>query len=311
MKTKATASPGLEKTLDFVIEIYREKMEGKGEDAYVFSVLPEAALIGVFDGCGGAGAKVYEKLQGKTSAYAASRIVSAVVKDWFSSSKGQVFPDSAEFLKQQIKEKYRMCYEIVGEQSSIRSGLVKIFPTTAAFAVCREESGSFVADCFWAGDSRVYLLDANGLAQISVDDLSVPDAMENLYNDGVMTNVINHSKDFMIHHRRIRTDGPCFLFSATDGCFGYVSTPMEFEFMLVMTLVKAANANEWQKNLDRVFGEVAGDDYSLSGVALGYGSFEAIQKSLSKRGKLLYSHIISELDHMGREEKTQLWQIYR
>lgn len=297
--------------IDCIIEIYKEKNPYNGEDAYVYALNDCAVMVGVFDGCGGAGAKRHAKLQGKTGAYLASRIVSGTVKDWFAEFNGNDTEEPENTIKQKIVQNLQMCHSIAGEESKLLSPMVKVFPTTAAFAYCSEDRGKMSVDYFWAGDSRVYLLDCDGLAQLSVDDLSVPDAMENLYDDGVMTNVISKSKDFSIHHHRISLEKPGIIFAATDGCFGYVSSPMEFEYMLIESMLASQNVEEWELNLSERIGRVAGDDYTMSGVALDYGSFSEMRTSFIDRGNELYREYISGIKELSREQKTMLWNRFK
>ena len=67
--------------LDEVFLVERPKENGLGEDSYFCSHGENSAIISVFDGCGGAGARVYEKIGRHTGAYIASRIVSGAVHD--------------------------------------------------------------------------------------------------------------------------------------------------------------------------------------------------------------------------------------
>ena len=306
-----TSEHGFLDRVDCLIEVYKEIIPNNGEDAYVYSANDRAVVIGAFDGCGGAGAKRHAKLQGKTGAYAASRIVSGTVKDWFAECDERNTAEIAKTIKQKIKENLQICHAAVGEESKLMSPMVKVFPTTAAFTLSREEKGKIYADYFWAGDSRVYLLNSEGLAQLSVDDLSVPDAMENLYDDGVMTNVISKSKEFTIHHGRMTLEKPGIIFAATDGCFGYVSSPMEFEYMLIESLLAAQSIHEWEQNLEKQIGRVAGDDYTLSGVVLDYGGFTQMRSGFIDRGNELYRDYISGIGKMSREQKTLLWNRYK
>ena len=156
-----------------------------------------------------------------------------------------------------------------------------------------------------------YLLDADGLAQLTEDDLGGVDAMQNLTRDAALTNVISLSKDFSLHSAQLSMGRPGLLFAATDGCFGYLSTPMEFEYLLLKTLQEAQNAVSWEKALVQEIGEVAGDDYTISGLAMGFGSFENLKRQLSARTALVYRTYIHGLDNCSREEKQKLWEHYR
>ena len=293
--------------VDFFLEVYQEKIPNNGEDACVLCATDHAVLTGVFDGCGGSGAKSYAKLQGKTGAYAASRIASAATGAWFFESGTNPTGADAQELKKRLHALLSQSLDIVHEASKLSSAMIKTFPTTAAIAVCTEEQGEMVSHCFWAGDSRVYWLDEDGLAQLSEDDLDITDAMENLYEDGVIKNVINLSKDFSIHHRTFRMEKPGMIFCATDGCFGYVSTPMEFEYMLVDTLCASGSPSEWERSLHDTFSKVAGDDYTLSGAVFGFGNFDCMQHRFANRRATLFHKYIGNIKELSRHEKTILW----
>lgn len=293
------------------LQIYQEKIPNNGEDAYVYSMNTRNILLGVFDGCGGSGAKRYGKLQGKTGAYVASRLVSGSLKDWFGEYTGENTTDLALSMKRKIQQNLQLCNSVGGEESRLVSSMVKSFPTTAAYALIGIQSGKICVDYFWAGDSRVYLLDSDGLAQLSVDDLPISDAMQNLYDDGVMTNMISKSKDFTIHHGKLLLDKPAIIFAATDGCFGYVSTPMEFEYLLIDTLLNSNSISTWEYNLHRSIGKCAGDDYSLCGVALDYENFDRIRNAFIARGNILFRDYISGIENLDREQKTALWGSYK
>lgn len=296
--------------IDFVLSVYKEKTAGSGEDAFLYSANSRAAVTGVFDGCGGAGAKHYVKLQGKTGAYAASRIAAGAVREWFSELCENVSQPLPGTLKKKINEKMEICYSAVDERSKLVSSMVKDFPTTAAVALCTEEMGRIRADIFWAGDSRVYLLNEEGLAQLTADDLVKQDAMENLYDDGVMTNVISSSRDYTVHHGGLTMERPGILFAATDGCFGYVSTPMEFEYLLLESLTKSHNVSQWERQLCETIGKAAGDDYTLCGLSLGFGGFDRMRSAFLGRKNTLFRSCISGMGGMERKQKTELWNQY-
>ncbi len=309
-RKQGRAPEGILSHADCQINIYQEKIPDCGEDACRYAMNAHAILVGVFDGCGGAGAKHYPRLQGKTGAYVASRLVSGTVKDWFEACCARGTGFSPQELKRRIQENLQMCHQVGGEESRFVSSMVKSFPTTAALAVCSME-GSFIrADCFWAGDSRVYLLNGDGLAQLSEDDLAVADAMDNLYEDGAMTNVISRNKDFILHHGTVILDQPGILFAATDGCFGYLHSPMEFEYLLTRTLAASGSIDQWERALHGAIGQVAGDDYALSAISLDFGSFQAMKDCLTRREAYLREHFLVEQSR-GREALTLLWNQYK
>lgn len=308
---KSESSPNLLSIIDFGLEVFKEKIPNNGEDSYLYLLSPSNGIVGVFDGCGGSGAKKYDKYQGKTGAYMASRVVSGATRDWFIDFISGDGTGNSESLKERIKKYLSLCREVGGGTTAFKGSMSKDFPTTAAVIVIGTDKSAIHATCLWAGDSRCYLLDSDGLKQLTEDDLGGLDAMENLTADGVLTNVISSSKDFAIHHKMINLTKPSVLFSATDGCFGYFSTPMEFEYLLLSTLFSSESIESWEKNISGVLSEVAGDDYSLSGVAFGYGSLNNLKKAFEKRYSDLFSNYIDGLEDTDQEGKIALWQTYR
>lgn len=85
-----SSAPTFFSVIDFGIEVFKEKIPGNGEDSFLYMFTPNSGIVGVFDGCGGSGAKKYEKYQGKTGAYMASRVVSGATRDWFIGPSGEI-----------------------------------------------------------------------------------------------------------------------------------------------------------------------------------------------------------------------------
>lgn len=297
--------------VDFCFDVMKEKIDGKGEDSYFYSVLDQKAIFGAFDGCGGSGARRYESLQGKTGAYMASRVISGATKDWFESSDfgDNETPNTAK-LREKMQEYLDICSSEGKTTSTIKGKMSKSFPTTAAIIACVPREDSISATCIWAGDSRCYLLDETGLKQLTDDDLSGLDPMENLTADGVMTNVISASSEICLHEKQIKITKPCLVFSATDGCFGYLPTPMEFEYLIVDTLVRSENAVEWETKMMDFLKETAGDDFTLCGASIGYRSFSQLRMRMKTRRDYLFAEYIREIGYKTQEEKKQLWRRY-
>lgn len=299
--------------LDFGISIMQEKILGKGEDSFLLKLGRTQGVAGVFDGCGGSGAKKYGKFQGHSGAFMASRVVGGAVQDWFydCTQSGKKFTETSA-LKNRIKAYLSLCQQVGGEKSpGIRGSLSKEFPTTMAVITSEFLNDHLQASCLWAGDSRCYLWDSNGLKQLTMDDLGGLDAMENLTADGVLTNVISNSNDFTIHVNVIRPNLPCLLFAATDGCFGYLSTPMEFEAILLSTLLSAKNISGWEDALTAQLREIAGDDFTLTGMAFGFGDFLSIKSTFLTRYKSLYRNYIAGINDCSQAKKIALWEKYK
>lgn len=306
-----TKKQGILSVLDFCVEIYKEKIDGRGEDCFFYSALDEKAVFGVFDGCGGSGARRYEKLQGKTGAYMASRVISGATKDWYDSTSFLEGQATNTLALEEIMQGYLTVCKREGETtSSIKGKMSKSFPTTAAIICCTPDKGKIIATCIWAGDSRCYKLDETGLMQLTEDDISGLDAMENLTADGGLTNVISASNKIRLHSKQVEIKRPCILFTATDGCFGYLSTPMEFEYLLVDTLVRSKSVDEWERNLTEFLKNTAGDDFSLCGCSIGYGTLDNLQNRFKPRRSYLLTEYINGIEGKSSEEKSEMWREY-
>jgi len=134
--------------------------------------------------------------------------------------------------------------------------------------------------------------------------------MENLSADGALTNVVSLSGPFVIHSKEIDISCPCILFAATDGCFGYLSSPMEFENMLLNTLLSSESIEDWENKIAVFLNGVSGDDFSLCGLIIGYGSFNTLKMNFAEREKKLCAEYIDDIATKSLEEKRHLWKKY-
>lgn len=306
-------------SLDFVLSFCKEKVSGHGEDSFCYSFCDTAGLLGAFDGCGGAGARTHTFYAGHTEAYMASRFCAGAFYDCFRDT----FP-CARNVKSLTEEVFapRVAQRLIdfgppkdegGFQ--IKGSSVRTLPSTAAVAITQKvKDGSLLVTAIWAGDSRVYIMDHKGLAQLTVDDTTVTDPMVNIYEDGILKNILCSDKPVHLHCKTVQMNGPFVVFSATDGCFGYLSTPMEFEGVLIETLLKTNCVADWESSLAKAIGSVAGDDHTLCLAAYGYGSYQKLQKSFVDR----YSHLekeylipVANIPVENREDRFALWNSYR
>lgn len=291
--------------------ICTEKIRGNGEDCGVEAYNETAGLIGVFDGCGGIGAKRCPAAGNRTEAYLASRAAGNACKIWFEHSCEKRQLDFA-LLRSLVTVNLEHCRQY--SQSSgfaIRGSLVRPYPTTMAAIVSYPESGALQTHHIWAGDSRTYFLDANGLAQISTDDTGGGDAMSNLLRDGALTNVIAADGRFALHCSGMRIESAGILIAATDGCFGYVPSPMEFEYILLSTLLGARNINEWKYLLQQEFAGRSGDDQTIAVEAVGFDSFQSMQGCYAGRFEYISAiHGFCASDSSA-ETAQRIWNGYR
>ena len=306
-------------SLDFVISFCRDKIPGHGEDSYCYSFCDTAGILGAFDGCGGAGARKHDYYSGHTEAYMASRLCAGVFYDQFR----RVFPSTlnvseliSDVFAPEITQRLgESAPPNDGDGFQIKGASVRILPSTAAVAIIkRSKKDESTVSAVWAGDSRVYILDSNGLAQLTVDDTNVTDPMMNTYEDGVLQNILCSNKPVKLNYKTVKMNEPFVVFAATDGCFGYLSTPMEFEGVLLSTLLKAENAAQWESELADKISAVAGDDSTVCLASYGYGNYASLQKSFKNRYAQLeknYLIPVSNLPADDREGSFSLWESYR
>ena len=291
--------------------ICNDKIIGNGEDCGYEAYTSEAGIMGAFDGCGGLGAKSCSAASDKTEAYMASRTVGAAVRDWFYSCLDNGCRWDVEALRSTIISKLEFCQKHAGDPGpKLRGSMVRPFPSTVAMIAAKVKNGRLLTHHIWAGDSRTYVLDKNGLGQISRDDIKGEDAMSNLTKDGALTNVISSDGRFVLHSAEFAPRHPCILFCASDGCFGYVSSPMEFEMMILGALEKAASVAQWQHLLDAEIAGRAGDDQTIAVAAFGFRDFSELKSYFMDR-YLMICRIVQEFGNADPDGKQLLWESYR
>lgn len=310
-----------------------EMIEGCGEDSFYAASSEYTSVLAVFDGCGGIGSRKYPRFSGHSGAYMSARAISGAMHDWFHDFDGGMTLDSQE-IGTTMQDYFRNAVDFlhrIGDTSSSRlSGmLVREFPSTAAVALARKTAGSGKKEsevlkaggpdsqgielhCLWAGDSRIYLLDEDGLAQLTVDDIADHDAMHNLRADGALTNMVAADGTFSLHHRVLRLKEPVVILASTDGCFGYLPTPMDFEDLLLSSLLQADCPRSFEEALRKEILEVAGDDYTLGFMCFGFESFSALKNHFKKRSAGLLKKYIRPMTENGSEEFAEkLWSSYK
>lgn len=296
----------------FIIE--KEKVANNGEDSFSLCIGKNSAYIGVFDGCGGSGFRLCRGFSKKTEAYMASRFASGALLDWFLKFGDSTDLNDSDKLNS-IKEYLDKCFSLTSiynhQSSKIGGSLVRDFPTTAAIALI---NNNLILDAIWAGDSRVYLLNHSGLSQISVDDVNETDAYSNLFDDSVLNNVLSADGSYVLNHKKINLAGPSIIITATDGCFGYFPSPMEFEFVLVDSLMKSNSINSLKESINMYIQQVTGDDYSMGVLSIGFNSFDNIQAAMNDRYSKLKSNYIDVINNGNESDndiRYNLWLTYK
>ena len=300
-----------------VICAEREKLDGLGEDCYSYSFdSTDVGYIAVFDGCGGMGARKYPKANNKTGARIASRAAACITDEFYGEKLFRFDGSDCQNLQGRMKEAFQRIKSAVDSDGAAMMGgdLFKSLPTTAAIAVIKNNDNSrMVCEYLWAGDSRGYFLDADGLCQVTKDDLKTDeDAFSNLRSDGRMSNVIHADGDFRINSETLILDKPIIIITSTDGAFDYFSSPMEFEHILLSTLLEADSAEKWEIRLSEAISPVTGDDFAICAALFGFTSYGDCKKYYKERFEYLTKKYMNRItEDTTEKELLSLWGSYK
>jgi len=292
------------------------KIAGQGEDSDpIVRHGRELGLVAVFDGMGGAGGTLYETADGpRTGAYLASRVARDVVEQRMVALLDPEWNLDGAAAAQDLQRSMRTALqerlaELKAPASGLRSRLLRALPTTMALAALqRQEPGGDRWTChlLWAGDSRVYVFQPGaGARQLTVDDIrDHGDAMANLREDSVVSNAISADTDFVVNHRQVELTAPFLVVAATDGCFGYLPSPMHFEHLVLAALRDAPDTGSWSAAVQAAVSAVTGDDAAMA--TLGFGAdHDAFRTGFAERTAELERRWIAPLDGLDTELREQ------
>ncbi len=276
---------------------------GKGEDSFAVRIGEDGGAMCVADGCGGLGGRRYEQLDNATGAYLAARLATRAFMNWAEDNSSM--PPNPEDGAKHLRELEGDLHGILSRFNSNHKGgeggarivgsMQRELPTTLCAAIIKANER---ADCcfMWAGDSRGYVLDAQGLHQLTRDhSLGEPDALESLYRDAPLQSLLSADKPADMNMRRLPLKTPCLVLCATDGVFGCLKTPMEFEMLLLSTMRAAGDYSGWRRKLEIALNRLASDDATIVCASVGFGSYSDLLKSMAPRRELLTKHYISPL----------------
>ena len=306
--------------LDCVAEIAHKPLGDKGEDAFAYSYGKDGLhLQAVFDGCGGSGSWQYAEFGNATGAFVAAQRMAGKALEWFSGLSaadaadagklGQSFHDTARQALAELKDS---CAPM-----RVSGSLVRAFPCTASIAVVREYGEDLLLTTLNTGDSRVYVLTPeSGLVQVTTDDSEGdPDPMESLRDSAPLSAMLSGDRDFTVRTRQIAVPRPCAILCATDGMFGYLRSPMDFEYLLLDTLEQAESFAGFEELLQERVAKVTGDDSTCIASFYGWGSYGSVKRKL--RGRYGYiasvARALDEAQEAGRIEEAleEVWKGYR
>lgn len=220
---------------------------------------------------------------------AVEKAESAPVKAENAVSKEELLKKFALDFSTALKEKLAAIAQNTGLKNESRLKGTYLLPTTLSVTLMREREESVDLICLWAGDSRAYYWNEEGLAQIS-DDHEI---------GGTMTNLISLAKDFRLQICSLKVKKPCLVFNATDGVYKCMmfASPLDLESLLLQAILKSESVEQLEENLDKIYENIGrhDDSNSLAAVTFGYADFGALKAAARKRSDEIEREIVSRL----------------
>ncbi|WP_370072610.1 serine/threonine protein phosphatase [Streptacidiphilus sp. MAP5-3] len=300
--------------------MWTERRPGLGEDAdplMFFHRPTQTGLLAVFDGAGGAGsAPAWRSASGteRTGAWTGARSARLATELWFHDRIVSGEHPSCETLEDELRRV--LVAAVPAARSKVVGTMRRQLPTTIAAVHYRYEGSGLVAEAMWAGDSRAYVLTPNqGLQVLTRDHTEETDALEQLVQDPPMTNMICADRPFHVESSHHRLSTPGIYLCSTDGFFGYVNTPGDFEYLLLSHLERAPDMSRWAHDLAETVRGYSADDASLVLAAVGFKTFDALREAFAPRLEQAESRYremppLEDQDAM-RDWRLAQWNAYR
>ena len=291
----------------------------QGEDSYSILSKSPVSLLCVADGCGGLGSRRYAELDGQTGAHAASRVATQSVKRWAAAcrslpkdpSEGRELQHALQGTLEADLSAFVAEHRLTEGGSRIVGSMQRLLPTTLCIALA---DGGERACFLWAGDSRGYVLDEDGLHLYTRDDVKFRmDELERLRCDAPLSLCVSADRPVRLHLRSITLLPKGLLICATDGVYGCVFSPMELEEIFLASLTGAQDAATWQRRLAAAIRRLAGDDATLCCLPLGFDHFDEMKRYFEPRlTALRQEHLNSLRQHPGDADALrESWKRYQ
>lgn len=113
-----------------------------------------------------------------------------------------------------------------------------------------------------------------------------------------------------LHEKKICCSDPCVVMTATDGCFGYVESPIHFEILLLDTLLQSYCIEDWQEKLFGILKKISADDYTMCLAGFGYATFDELRATFEKRHEFLMKAYLSKWNKSSEEQQRKMWLEY-
>lgn len=207
----------------------------------------------------------------------------------------RVLSEYAKRLAKEIRDKLEKIAKKIGLEIETSVTGAYLLPTTLQIALTKEEKNVVKSVFLWAGDSRAYMWNKDGLAQITDDH----------ENGETMYNLVCLSRDFKIETRYESFQKPCVLFVATDGCYkcSCYSSPLEMEMTFLNAFNDADTFEDAAKNFEEAYDRIGRHDDSNSMALQSFGydnddnapDYGIFKNAVKERLKHIQQNIIRKL----------------
>lgn len=256
----------------------------------------------------------------RTSGYFASRLVMAIVlyelktnpvfaqkealftrlKSLDGVQRDEALKQLGAFMANVIQTKLTRIAGRMGLELESKTKGSYLLPSTLTVALINdnEEVEDVEVLYLWAGDSRGYLWNKDGLAQITNDH----------EQNETMTNLITLTKPFQIEARLVIVKKPVVLFNATDGCYKCpcFASPLDLEFVLLRGLSEAKAFDDASIAFDKIFTEIGSHDDSntIALLTFGYADFASLQADIQSRLTNISETILAKIPDIFERDYT-------
>lgn len=299
----------------FSVHVSLEVSPGKGEDSHCDFLTSspnfKSKIIAVFDGLGGRTAGFDNLSGGQIASREASKVTERILKQWNTPLTQEIALELQKNICQTLREQA----DAKMRQSRLRGQLAgkRLCTTLALASIPQQEKSPHEVNLAWIGDSRIYFLSpTKGLQQLTSDDLEIErDAFEMIREDPPMSQFLtaDFPENWRINFTSKSLKEDELILACTDGCFQYLTTPWDFEKLLLETLSDSNTPLEWQQHLTQKYETIKQDDISLLLFPIGSASFDLLKESYQNRYSDLTDNYNSEEKNL--EELQSLWQTYK
>jgi|JFJP01.1.fsa_nt_gi Serine/threonine protein phosphatase len=288
-------------------------LEAKGEDSSFKETYGASYVMAVFDGLGGV-------LGGKEASFHARNITQNWFQNLFKNNQYKFDESFAKGLQKKIESKLKELDQIQkqsGKKSSIRGSLAKrSFSTTMALVRISSEENAFQLDIAWIGDSRIYFLSAeHGLQQLTKDDLKEDkDAFHHVSGSPISKTLsAKMESDWEVNFKSEKITESGLVIACTDGCFDDLR-PWELEQLILDSLFKSENEDDWQTLLIEHYIKTKSDDVTLLLCPIKFDAdFSRFKEGYQDRYKYLESLDAKdrESEELSYDKSLEIWEQYR